>query len=117
LQHIPRQEIWLPSVVVAEALRGRCEYALKATPEQAVSAHEHLLATLRVLQRFHILTFDDISAKIFDDLRRRHPRHKRYADMMIAALALAGRHIVVTRNTKDFADLLPKSQLQNWIDD
>jgi predicted nucleic acid-binding protein len=36
---------------------------------------------------------------------------------MIAAIAKAGHHIVITRNTKDFADLLPKAQLQNWIDD
>jgi hypothetical protein len=30
---------------------------------------------------------------------------------------IAGNHIVVTRNQKDFVDLLPKHQLQNWIDD
>ncbi len=36
---------------------------------------------------------------------------------MIVAIAIAGNHIVVTRNQKDFVDLLPKHQLQNWIDD
>jgi predicted nucleic acid-binding protein len=36
---------------------------------------------------------------------------------MIAAIAIAGHHIVITRNQKDFTDLLPKQQLQNWIDD
>jgi len=41
---------------------------------------------------------------------------KRYADMMIAAMALAGNHVVVTRNTKHFTDLLPPGQLANWID-
>lgn len=35
---------------------------------------------------------------------------------MIAALALAGQHIVVTRNQTHFADLLPTTQLSNWID-
>lgn len=38
------------------------------------------------------------------------------APMMIAATVLAGRHILVTRNQRDFIDLLPKSQLVNWID-
>jgi predicted nucleic acid-binding protein len=37
--------------------------------------------------------------------------------MMIAAMALAGGHIVVTRNKQHFADLLPANQIANWIDD
>jgi predicted nucleic acid-binding protein len=41
----------------------------------------------------------------------------RYADMMIAAMVLAGNHIVVTRNIKHFEPLLPKNQIANWIDD
>jgi predicted nucleic acid-binding protein len=36
--------------------------------------------------------------------------------MMIAAMAKAGRHVVVTRNQKDFENLLPQNQLANWID-
>ena len=48
---------------------------------------------------------------------KQHQSKGHYADLMIAALAKAGHHIVVTRNTKDFADLLPNAQLQNWIDD
>jgi predicted nucleic acid-binding protein len=35
---------------------------------------------------------------------------------MIAAMALAGNHIVVTRNTKHFSDVLPPHQIENWID-
>lgn len=79
LQRISRQEVLLPSVVVAEALRGRCDYALKATPEQAVKAHEHLLAMLGLLQKFQALAFDGRSAAALSDLHKRHPRHKRYA--------------------------------------
>ena len=41
---------------------------------------------------------------------------KRYADVLIAAQVLAGQHILVTRNTSDFRDLLPMEQLQNWVD-
>ena len=32
LLRVPWSEIALPSVVVAEALRGRCDFVLKATP-------------------------------------------------------------------------------------
>jgi len=52
-----------------------------------------------------------------DRLRRKHRKRKRYADMMIAAMAEAGQHIVVTRNLDDFADLLPRAQLTNWVDE
>jgi hypothetical protein len=36
---------------------------------------------------------------------------------MIAAMALAEDHVVVTRNQSDFVDLLPPAQRANWIDD
>lgn len=42
---------------------------------------------------------------------------KRYADVLIAAQTIAGHHLLVTRNTEDFRDLLLPGQLQNWIDD
>jgi predicted nucleic acid-binding protein len=117
VRRVPESEIGLPSIVVAESLRGQCDFALKATPEQVVTAHKLLLETLRMLQLFTIVPFDERSETFLAQLQKQHKSRKRYADIMIAALAVAGRHIVVTRNTKDFADLLPKSQLQNWIDD
>jgi hypothetical protein len=36
---------------------------------------------------------------------------------MIAAMVLAGQHTLVTRNRMDFVDVLPATQLANWIDD
>jgi predicted nucleic acid-binding protein len=50
-------------------------------------------------------------------LRQRHRRRQRYADLMIAAIVAAGRHVLVTRNQADFSDVLPQAQLANWIDD
>jgi predicted nucleic acid-binding protein len=117
LQHVPRSQVALPSVVVAEVLRGRCEFALKSTPDQMPFAHRQLLEELRVLRRFRILSPNQSSVAAMSMLMKRHSSRKRYADLMIAAIAIAGNHIVVTRNQKDFVDLLPKHQLQNWIDD
>lgn len=79
-------------------------------------AHRRLLETQQMLSRFHIVVFDESCAEVMERLRRKHKRRKRYADLMIAAMAEAGRHIVVTRNQTDFVDLLPKAQLANWID-
>jgi hypothetical protein len=31
-------------------------------------------------------------------------------------MALAGGHIVITRNVADFSDLLPTVRIQNWVD-
>ena len=117
LRLVPWPEIALPSVVVAEAVRGRGEYALKAPPESAAFAHQQLLETFSLLQTFNVVTFDQASAVKLAELLRRHQSRKRYADVMIAALALSGGHVLVTRNQKHFADLLPPAQLQNWLDD
>lgn len=117
LDRIPWTDIALPSVVVAEVLRGRCAFALKATPSQAPQAHALLQKTRQMLQEFQIIVFDHASATRLHTLLTHHSTHKRYADVMIAAQALAGQHVVVTRNRKHFSPLLPPAQLANWIDE
>jgi predicted nucleic acid-binding protein len=109
LLRVPWSEIALPSVVIAEVLRGRCDFALKATPAEAPLAHRRLLDTQQMLSQFQII--------VFEDLRQRHRRRKRYADLMIAAIVAAGQHVLVTRNQGDFSDVFPRAQLANWIDD
>ena len=116
LARTPWPEIALPSIVVAEVLRGRCEFALKAPSVKAPIAHRRLFETMRLLNRFNVLVFDNVSAQTLSDMRRQHRSRKRYADMLIAAMGRSGGHTVVTRNQKDFVDLLPKSQVANWTD-
>ena len=116
VENVEWHEIALPSPTVAELVRGRGEFALKATPERVVEAHQLLWQTQQLIARFRQLLIDDESAKVFKKLLSRVQSKKRYADMMIAAMALAGNHVVVTRNTKHFTDLLPPGQLVNWID-
>lgn len=117
LHLVHEDEIALPSIVVAEAIRGRCDFVLKASPDQMVAANQLLLETLIMLRDFNLIALDASSAAVMVQLMAKHKSRKRYADLMIAAMAIAGRHIVVTRNQKHFADLLPPTQLQNWIDD
>jgi predicted nucleic acid-binding protein len=116
LEQIDWAEMALPSVVVAEVMRGRCEFALKATLANAPMAHRLLVETQELLKQFKVVLFDENCVRKMEELKCRHKTHKRYADMMIAAMALAGNHIVVTRNQKHFEKLLPKKQLVNWID-
>jgi predicted nucleic acid-binding protein len=117
LLHVPWAEIALPSVVVAEVLRGRCDFALKATPVEAPLAHQRLLDTQQMLAQFHIVVFDIACGTVMERLRQQHRWRKRYAELMIAAMVIAGQHILVTRNHADFVDVLPSAQLTNWIDD
>ena len=77
LQSIVWSEIALPSIVIAETLRGRCEFALKATPNQAPFAHQQLIATQQMLQRFNVVIFDTASALAMSQLQRKIQTRKR----------------------------------------
>ena len=70
LLRVPWAEIALPSVVVAEVLRGRCESALKATPAEAPLAHQRLLDTQQMLAQFHVVVFDAACATVMERLRQ-----------------------------------------------
>jgi hypothetical protein len=92
------------------------EFALKATPAQAPLAHRLLMETRQLVQQFNVVVFDQACADELLQLQRSSKTRKRYADAMIAAMARAGQHIVVTRNQAHFDDLLAPGQLVNWID-
>jgi predicted nucleic acid-binding protein len=117
LQQVNRSEVALPSVVVAEALRGRAEYALKAdTGERLAAAHRLLMQTQETIATFQVIVFDEACGEEFERLRQRHRKHKRRADMLIASMARSGQHVVVTRNVQHFRELLPPDQIENWLD-
>jgi predicted nucleic acid-binding protein len=117
LKKVPRRNILLPVVVVAEQLRGRVDAILKAEPSHLSRAQQLFKQTQELLNKFQILYFDEPSLAVATQLTERAKTRRRYADMLIAAQAIAGRHILVTRNTDHFRDLLPANQLQNWIDE
>ncbi len=117
LKKVPRQNVMLPVVVAAEQLRGRTDAILKSEPTQLARAQEMFRQTRVLLDSFQILYFDAPSLAVVAQLKERFKTRRRYPDVLIAAQVIAGRHILVTRNTADFHDLLPASQLQNWIDD
>jgi predicted nucleic acid-binding protein len=117
LKRIERSNIVIPITVYAEQLRGRIEGLLKAEPQHLLLAQKHLKATLELLDDFEVLDLNEASIETANRLKHQIKTRKRYADFVIAAQAIAGRHILVTRNTADFQDMLPAAQLQNWVDD
>jgi predicted nucleic acid-binding protein len=116
LASVRLEQVAVPSIVFAEQMRGRYDALLKAEPQNLLREQERLIGTQAVLSAFSILYLDQPSVDKLIELRQKHSTRKRYADVIIAAMALAGDHIVITRNVTDFSDLLPAIRIQNWID-
>jgi predicted nucleic acid-binding protein len=117
IQRVKWDEIALPSSTVAELLRGRAEFAVKAAQGQIPFAHGQLRQTLQLIAKFRVFFFNEKADEALKSLLKTVKSSKRYVDLMTAAMAIAGNHIVITRNIRHFKDVLPPHQLANWIDD
>ena len=109
--------IGVPVVVATELLDGRLQYlctAHRLAPRQLVVAFEQFTATLRLLSLFPLVPFDEAALRVYQQ-RRLFPGNMSRGDRLIAAIALAGSHRLVTRNVSHF---LPVQGLmiENWID-
>lgn len=113
---VPKDLIQIPFVVVAEQMRGRYDAILKAEAKNLLREQQRLIITQGLLSRFEVAYLNEQSAQEFINLQAKKKLRKRYADAIIAAIAIANHDIVVTRNVEDFKDLLPTAQIQNWID-
>ncbi len=113
---VPKDLIQVPFVVVAEQMRGRYDAILKAEAHNLLREQQRLIITQGLLSRFEIAYLNEQSSREFINLQAKKKLRKRYADGIIAAIAIAHHDVVVTRNVEDFKDLLPASQIQNWID-
>jgi predicted nucleic acid-binding protein len=114
LEGVPREELALPSAVAAEALRGRCEYALKAEPAQAVTAHALLLETLHTVVSFHLITFDQASAAKLAEIvapPSKPQTLRRYADCRAGAGRQARAGDAQSETLRGFAALSPIAKL------
>lgn len=116
LARVAAEEIGIPFVVVIEQLRGRFDAYLKAEPENLLREQSRLLAAQQFLSLYQTVYVDEPAIAALIALRQRVSTRKRYADVVIAAIAIARDAIVVTRNVEDFRDLLPAAKIQNWVD-
>jgi tRNA(fMet)-specific endonuclease VapC len=68
------------------------------------------------LRSFRALSITDAVAAEFDRLRRvKRLKKIGRGDLLIAAVALASRATLVTRNVKDF-ETVPGLKVENWAD-
>lgn len=110
-------EIVLTVITRIEVLQGRFAAVLKAADgEQLQQAQQRLTESERQLARFAILEVDAAATAEFERLlNTKGLRRIGRGDLLIAAIALANRAILVTRNVKDFGKV-PGLQVENWAD-
>lgn len=116
MANVPKPLVQIPYVVVAEQMRGRFDAVLKAEAKNMLQEQQRLIVTQGLVSKFEIAYMSEESVQSFIKLQTQKKLKKRYADAIIAAIAIANHDIVITRNVEDFKDLLPASQIQNWID-
>jgi predicted nucleic acid-binding protein len=112
------QYIGLPVVVAAEMLEGRLRYLREAhrrTPRQLVASFQRLEDTLRLLAAFAIVPFNDAALQVYER-RSLFAGTMSREDRLIAAIALASAHRLVTRNVGHFSSV-PGLVVENWVDE
>ncbi|MCS6865058.1 MAG: type II toxin-antitoxin system VapC family toxin [Gemmataceae bacterium] len=118
MQHMMQAEttpVVLSVVTRLEMLYGRIEAVRKAaTGAELLRATDRLMQTEAFLGRFAIVSIHPGVAEQFDALRKLKKLQTMNAgDRLQAAIALAGGATLVTRNTKDYANV-PNLPLANW---
>jgi tRNA(fMet)-specific endonuclease VapC len=116
--HVPSSEIAITVVTYIQSLQGRFQFLLKsATGEELLRAQSLLDLTKRSLSQVEtIFPINERAAHEFDRLRRNKKLKKiGRADLLIAAIALAHRATLVTRNLKDFRQV-PALPIENCAD-
>lgn len=100
-----------------EVLRGRHDLLLKASDsDQLQRAQQLLQGSKELLAQIVVIPVDAaVAAEFFKLLQHKKLKKLGRADLLIAAIALARRDVLVTRNLKHFQQV-PGLQIENWAD-
>ena len=111
------REVVVTEITRIEQLQGRFASVLKAeNGVKLLQAQQWLQESREDLKRFTILPIDAAAAVEFDNLLGvRGLRRIGRADLLIAAIALARKATLVTRNLKHFQKV-PGLRIENWAD-
>jgi tRNA(fMet)-specific endonuclease VapC len=86
--------------------------------EQQVELYTRLWQSNEFFQPAQVLNFDAAANDVYNQLLKAYPelgKRRLEKDVKIAAIALANRATIVTRNQKDFS-LVPGLSIENWAD-
>ena len=114
LQHLPEDDLVVTTIITfGEDLGGWLPACRRAPDGMArARAYARLHRGLHFYQHWVCLPFDEAAAAIFDQLRTQKLRLGTN-DLAIAAITLAVRGILVTRNTVDY-QRIPGLVLEDW---
>jgi tRNA(fMet)-specific endonuclease VapC len=112
-----REQVAIAVVSRIEVLQGRFASLFKAADGlQLKRGQQRLDQAERDLRPFPVLPIDNVVADEFDRLRNLKGAKKMgRPDLLIAAIVLANRTTLVTRNVKDFRQLVG-IRVENWAD-
>lgn len=116
--NVPSSEIAITIVTRIEVLRGRFDFLCKAASgAELLRAQFWLDKSIHDLARLEtVISVDTVAAAEFDRLRANKKLKKLgRGDLLIAAITLANRATLVTRNQKDFRQV-PGLRIENWAD-
>jgi len=110
----PRAQLFTTSVTVEEQLRGRLAYISKYrhVPAKAAQGHVALIQMISYFSKWNILAFHEAADTMFRQLRAQRIRIGSQ-DLRIAAIALLSGFTVVTRNVRDFSQVLGLN-VEDW---
>ena len=115
---VPSSEIAITVITWIETLVGRFEFIRKAaTGEELLRAQALLDLTRQSLAAVSlVIPINPPAAAEFDRLRDNKKLKKiGRADLLIAAIVMANRATLVSRNLKDFRQI-SGLQVENWVD-
>ena len=117
LRKLPDSDVQTTIVTKIELLRGRMDRLIKASSAADLLRAQYLLArTEELLAQIAISSLDAAAVAEFERLRaNRKLRKIGRADLLIAAIALAKRATLVTRNVRHFTQF-PGLRVENWVD-
>ena len=109
----PRDAVGINAVTIQEYLRGRlAAIARHVNGPSQVQAYANLVASVQLFHQFPIVAFDLASQSHFQQLRSLRPRIGTQ-DLKIAAIALANKLTLLTRNRRDFGRI-PGLLFDDW---
>ena len=113
LSTIPPEQVTITIITVEEQLRGRLAQVSKASSGDGRSvAYGYLRQAISDLSKLKVLDYDVASDRIYQELRQQRLRVGSQ-DLRIAAITLANKGILVTRNSSDFSKV-PGLMLEDW---
>jgi tRNA(fMet)-specific endonuclease VapC len=111
------EDVVLAAITRIEVLQGRFASVMKAEDaEQLLLAQQRLVESERQLASFDVLPVDAAAAAEFERLvKTKGLRRVGRGDLLIAAIVLANKATLVTRNLKDYSKV-PGLRIENWVD-